>query len=214
VPFVNRLLIVVGLLVLTGCGILPERPAKEAAKATAAPATPVVTATELPVKPQWQHAYDQALATLRGGQTGEAERKLLALTREAPDLSGPYANLGLLYRNAGRNVEAIAAFERAIEINPKRAVYYNELGISYRLEGKFDRARQSYRQAIDLDPQYAAAYLNLGILYDLYLQDPKEALPYYQRYRELAPADGAMVSKWIIDLERRTGAKGSKEKNG
>lgn len=206
-PFVNRLLLVAGLLMLAGCGSLPGRPA-------AGPAAPVVTATELPVKAQWQHAYDQALATLRGGQTGEAERKLLALTREAPDLSGPFANLGLLYRNAGRNVEAIAAFEHAIEVNPKRAVYYNELGISYRLDGKFDKARRSYRQAIDLDPGYAAAYLNLGILYDLYLQDPKEALSYYQRYKELAPGDAAVVSKWIIDIERRTGSKTPKEKNG
>jgi Flp pilus assembly protein TadD len=212
VPFVNRLLIVVGVLALAGCGSLPGRPA--GGTTAAPPAAPVVTATELPVKAQWQNAYNQALATLRGGQTGEAERKLLALTREAPELSGPFANLGLLYRNAGRNVEAIAAFERAIEINPKRAMYYNELGISYRLEGKFDKARRSYRQAIDLDPGYAAAYLNLGILYDLYLQDPKEALPYYQRYKQLAPGDAATVSKWIIDLERRTGGKAPKEKNG
>lgn len=212
-PFVNRQLWVAGLLALAGCGSLPGRPVGGPASAPP-PAPPVVTATELPVKPQWQHAYDQALATLRSGQTGEAERQLLALTREAPELSGPYANLGLLYRNAGRNVEAIAAFERAIEINPRRAVYYNELGISYRLEGKFDKARRSYRQAIDLDPGYAMAYLNLGILYDLYLQDPKEALPYYQRYQELAPADAATVSKWIVDIERRTGNKVSKEKRG
>lgn len=211
--FASRLLIAAALLTLLGCGALPRRPAVTPVAAKPAP-PPAVAVTEPPVKAEWRRAYDQALAVLRDGQSREAEQRLLALTREAPELSGPFANLGLLYRNAGRNVEAIAAFERAIEINPKRAVYYNELGISYRLEGKFDKARRSYRQAIDLDSQYAAAYLNLGILYDLYLQDPKEALPYYQRYRELAPADAAMVSKWIVDLERRTGAKGSKEKNG
>ena len=208
--FDSRLLLILGLLLLAGCSTLSPARAPATLAAAAKPAPAVV---EAPVRPDLQHAYDQALALLRSGKTQEAEKQLLALTRQAPDLSGPFANLGLLYRNAGRNVEAIAAFEHAIEVNPKRAVYYNELGISYRLEGKFDKARRSYRQAIDLDPGYAAAYLNLGILYDLYLQEPKDALPYYQRYRDLMPAEGPTVSKWIIDLERRTGNKPAKEKS-
>jgi len=210
VRFDSRPVLILGLLVLAGCNTLPPARAPAAPGVTAKPAPAVV---EAPVRPDLQNAYDQALALLRSGKTQEAEKQLLALTRQAPDLSGPFANLGLLYRNAGRNVEAIAAFEHAIEVNPKRAVYYNELGISYRLEGKFDKARRSYGQAIDIDPGYAAAYLNLGILYDLYLQEPKEALPYYQRYRDLMPAEAPTVSKWIVDLERRSGNKPSKEKS-
>lgn len=208
--FANRPLLILGTLVLAGCNTLPPTHAPRAAAPVSKPAP---LAVDAPVRPDLQRAYDQALSLVRNGKTPEAEKQLLALTRRAPDLSGPFANLGLLYRNAGRNVEAIAAFEHAIEVNPKRAVYYNELGISYRLEGKFDKARRSYRQAIDLDPGYAAAYLNLGILYDLYLQQPKDALPYYERYRELMPAEAPTVSKWIIDLERRAGNKPSKEKS-
>jgi Flp pilus assembly protein TadD len=210
VQFDNRLLPVFALLAVTGCSTLPAAHAPAIPAATAKPATVVA---EAPVRPDLQRAYDQALALVRKGQTQEAEKQLLALTRQAPELSGPFANLGLLYRDAGRNVEAIAAFEHAIDVNPKHAVYYNELGISYRLEGKFDKARRSYRQAIDLDPGYAVAYLNLGILYDLYLQDPNAALPYYQHYLELMPSDAPTVSKWIIDLERRAGVKPSKDKS-
>jgi len=195
---------------LTGCTTLP---APQTPSAPAVAARPAPSAGEAPVRPELQSAYDHALALVRSGHTKEAEKQLLALTRRAPDLSGPFANLGLLYRNAGQNVEAIAALEHAIELNPKRAVYYNELGITYRLEGKFDKARRSYRQAIDLDPGYAAAFLNLGILYDLYLQDPREALPYCQRYLALMPGDAPTVSKWIIDLERRAGIKPSKDKS-
>jgi tetratricopeptide (TPR) repeat protein len=129
-------------------------------------------------------------------------------------LSGPYANLGLLYQRAGRNIEAIAALERAISINPKRAVYYNELGILYRREGKFDMAGKQYRKALDVDPDYAPAHLNVAILYDLYLQEPKEALPHYQRYQVLVPAEADTVKKWIIDLERRTGSKPAGKEKG
>lgn len=165
------------------------------------------------MKPELQRAYDKALAQLAAGNSREAEAALLALTRQAPELSGPYANLGLLYRRAGRNAEAIAALERAIEVNPRRAVYYNELGIVYRQEGKFDMARRNYRKALDVEPDYAPAHLNLGILLDLYLQEPKQALPHFQRYRELVPGEASTVSKWIIEIERRTGAKSTPEKS-
>jgi Flp pilus assembly protein TadD len=173
--------------------------APSAEKAVAKPAAPV----EAPVSPALQQAYDQALAHLKAGRNKEAEQALLALAQRAPELSGPHANLGIVYHRTGRTKEAIEALNRAIRLNPRRAVYYNELGIVYRQEGKFDDARRAYRKALDADPDYALAHLNIAILYDLYLQDPKEALPHYQRYQQLLPAEDGVVAKWIIELERR-----------
>lgn len=170
-----------------------------AAKAATKAAAPV----EAPVSPALQQAYDQALAHLKAGRNKEAEQALLALTQRAPELSGPHANLGIVYHRSGRTKEAIEALNRAIQLNPRRAVYYNELGIVYRQEGKFDDARRNYRKALDADPDYALAHLNIAILYDLYLQDPKEALPHYQRYQQLLPAEDGVVAKWIIELQRR-----------
>lgn len=170
-----------------------------AAKVAAKPAAPA----EAPVSPALQQAYDQALAHLKAGRNKEAEQALLALAQRAPELSGPHANLGIVYHRSGRTKEAIEALNRAIQLNPRRAVYYNELGIVYRQEGKFDDARRQYRKALDADPNYALAHLNIAILYDLYLQDPKEALPHYQRYQQLLPAEDGVVAKWIIELQRR-----------
>ncbi len=170
-----------------------------AAKAAVKPAAPV----EAPVSPELQQAYNQALAHLQAGRNKEAEQALLALTQRAPELSGPHANLGIVYHRTDRTKAAIEALNRAIQLNPRRAVYYNELGIVYRQEGKFDDARRAYRKALDTDPDYALAHLNIAILYDLYLQDPKEALPHYQRYQQLLPAEDGVVAKWIIELERR-----------
>ncbi len=181
--------------------------AKAAAKSTAA--------VEAPVSPALQRAYDQALAHLKAGRNKEAEQALLALAQRAPELSGPHANLGIVYHRTGRAKAAIEALNRAIRLNPRRAVYYNELGIVYRQEGKFEDARRAYRKALDTDPDYALAHLNIAILYDLYLQDPKEALPHYQRYQQLLPAADGVVAKWIIELERRirpAASKPSKEK--
>lgn len=186
---------------VTGCatpwsGQSPAAPAPKAKVKAAAPA-------EAPVNPALQQAYDQALAHVKAGRDKEAEQALLALAKRAPELSGPYANLGIVYHRTGRTKEAIEALNRAIQLNPRRAVYYNELGILYRQEGKFDDARRAYSKALDADPDYALAHLNIAILYDLYLQEPKQALPHFQRYQQLHPADDAVVTKWIIELQRR-----------
>lgn len=190
------------LALVTGCATpLGERRSAtpSAAKAAVKPAAPA----EAPVSPALQQAYDQALAHLKAGRNKEAEQALLALAQRAPELSGPHANLGIVYHRTGRTKAAIEALNRAIQLNPRRAVYYNELGIIYRQEGKFDDARRQYRKALDADPDYALAHLNIAILYDLYLQEPKEALPHYQRYQQLLPAEDGVVAKWIIELERR-----------
>jgi tetratricopeptide (TPR) repeat protein len=203
VRFAERLSIaLIFALSVAGCATPVTAPSSSPTAARATP-RPVAPPPEAPVSSDLQRSYDQALAHLKAGRHKEAEQALLALTRRAPELSGPYANLGLLYQRAGRNSEAIAALERAIAVNPRRAMYYNELGIVYRHEGKFDMALRNYHKALDRDQGYAPAHLNIAILYDLYLQEPQKALPHYQRYRDLVPAEAATVSKWIIDLERR-----------
>lgn len=202
----NRSALAVLLLVVlaTGCATPfgEQRTPASAPKAKARAAAPA----EAPVNPALQQAYDQALAHIKAGRNKEAEQALLALAKRAPELSGPHANLGIVYHRSGRTKEAIEALNRAIQLNPRRAVYYNELGIIYRQEGKFDDARRAYRKALDVDPDYALAHLNIAILYDLYLQEPKQALPHFQRYQQLLPAEDAVVTKWIIELQRRTGS--------
>ncbi len=196
----------VGVLLLavvaSGCAT-PSGDRRATAPSASGAAVRTIAPAEAPVSPVLQQAYDQALAHLKAGHDKEAEQALLALTRRAPELSGPHANLGVVYQRGGRTKAAIEALNRAIALNPRRAVYYNELGIINRQEGKFDDARRAYVKALDTDPDYALAHLNIAILYDLYLQEPKQALPHYQRYQQLLPAEDSVVTKWIIELQRR-----------
>ena len=184
--------------------------------------SPAVTVTaqkpalvEPVVNAESRQLYQQALAALRAGRYAEAERGLLAVVQREPTLAGPHANLGILYSHNGKPDKAIESLRQAIQLNPDRAAYYNELGMVYRREGKFDEARHSYSKAVEVDATYANAQLNLGILYDLYLHDPEKALQHYERYRELAPGEAAMVTKWIADLQQRghasESAKGEKK---
>lgn len=165
-------------------------------------AAPVQAEPEVAVDPRAQAAFDTARRAMRSGRNDEAERQLQALAQSNPELGGVHANLGLLYRQAGKLPEAVAAMERAVQASPKQPVFHNQLGITYRQKGEFAKARDAYEKAIALDASYASPVLNLGILNDLYLQDRKRALALYDQYLALAGGDAA-VTKWVADLKNR-----------
>jgi Flp pilus assembly protein TadD len=176
-------------------------PAKQA---VAAPA--VAKPEPSPINPAVKRAFDTARQALAAGRTAEAERGFVALTKSNPDLAGPYANLGLIHREAGKAADAVAALEKAVQLSPQRADLHNQLGITYRMAGDFTKARGAYERAIALDAAYAPAVLNLGILYDLYLWDGVRALELYDRYLQLAGGDD-QVKRWISDLRNRSSQK-------
>ena len=159
--------------------------------------------TEAVVSPAVQRDFANALNAIKLGRYQDAERVLLALTREHPELSGPYANLGIVYYRLNKLPEAVESLKKAIEVNPDRAAYFNQLGIVYRQSGQLDKARESYARALQIDPLYSNSHLNIGILYDLYLQEPGKALQHYERYQALLPAADTQVNKWIVDLKQR-----------
>lgn len=159
---------------------------------------------EPPLSPALQRAFEIARQALIAGRLDDAERGFLALTKSNPELGGPHANLGVVYRQKQKFDESVAALERAVKANPKQAVYFNQLGIAYRMVGQFTKARDAYEKAIALDPNYALAHLNLGILYDVYLWDSKRALELYDRYLALSPSGDDKVKKWASDLRNRS----------
>jgi len=168
-----------------------------------APANAVESKSESTVNPAVQRDFAGALNAMKLGRYQDAERMLLALTRVHPELSGPYANLGIVYFRLGKLPAATEALEKAIAINPDRAAYHNQLGIVYRQSGQLDKAREAYSRALQIDSHYLNTHLNLGILYDLYLQDQGKALQHYERYQALLPSADAQVNKWIVDLKQR-----------
>jgi len=223
VETLQRASLLATVLLASGCSSLNEpltrlkeatgiAPASPAASAPVVAAVPVATAASAPVTPvepevavsaATQRAYDDARRAMAAGRHDEAEKAFRALTQSHPELAGPHANLGILYRQAGKLPESAAALEKAVQINPQRAQAFNQLGVTYRHMGQFVKARAAYEQAIALDPGYAAPYVNLGILQDLYLGDRAQALELYGKYLALSPAGDATVTKWVADIKNR-----------
>lgn len=166
---------------------------------------------EAPVDPATRKAFDDARLAMLTGHADAAEKALLAIAAQHPDFGGPPANLGILYRQAGRLEDSAAQLEKATQLGPHQPSYFNELGITYRSQGAFAKAQAAYEQAISVDPNFAAAVLNLAILYDLYLWDPAKAQGYYERYLTLVPDGDEQVGKWLADLKNRLRAAKKKE---
>jgi Flp pilus assembly protein TadD len=197
--------------VLAGCaGVAPPRPAQAPQPAAPPPASSsagaAARAKETPsdISPAVQREYEGALDALNAGHTEDAARVFRALTLTHADLGGPHANLGMIYRQAGKQAEAVSELEQAVRLNPQQPVFLNQLGITYRQQGQFEKAREAYEKAIALDPSYPAPYLNLGILFDLYFWNSKHALEFYDRYLALTPGGDDKVVKWVADIKNRS----------
>jgi tetratricopeptide (TPR) repeat protein len=82
--------------------------------------------------------------------------------------------------------EAVAAYKKAVELNPNAAGALVNLGtIHYHLR-KFKEAADYYQKAIDVDPRYALAHFNLGNLRDEQGQTEK-AFEHYEMALKLSP---------------------------
>lgn len=106
---------------------------------------------------------------------------------------------------AGRNEEAREMLEAALALDPGNAAGLNRLGIAERRLGRFAAARAAYERAIAADAAYADPERNLGLLLDLYMGEPGQALPHYERYRLLVGDADTEVAAWLVELRIRLG---------
>jgi Flp pilus assembly protein TadD len=188
----------------------PDPPIATPADPAAGPATPAATAT-VAAAPTWNipkpaaranGEFARALTLMRGNDPTQAILEMQVLTQSYPDLPGPYANLGVLYRNANQLGEAEAALAKATERAPWDAQTWSEYGVTLRQAGKFAESRAAYEKAIAVNPSYAPAHRNLGVLLDLFLNDPVQAQAEFETYKQLTGEDKP-VSGWIAELRAR-----------
>jgi tetratricopeptide (TPR) repeat protein len=98
----------------------------------------------------------QAVAEFQEAQKAAAEKD--------PNQHLFWARMGEAYDLAGRNDEAINAYQQAVAAKPDSAGYYNNLGNVLARAGKIDPAKEAYAKSAELDPAQAGlAWRNFGI---------------------------------------------------
>jgi tetratricopeptide (TPR) repeat protein len=79
-----------------------------------------------------------------------------------------------------RKEEALAAYQKAIDLGLKEAYAHNGLGVVYADLGRNEEAIAAFRKAIEFDPKLAGTYSNLGYLY-LTQNNLQEALKNFEK---------------------------------
>ncbi|MDD2903677.1 MAG: tetratricopeptide repeat protein [Syntrophales bacterium] len=72
---------------------------------------------------------------------------------------------GKKYTSVDTADKAIAAYTKAIKINPKLGKAYNNRGVAYMMKKQYDQALADFNKAIKLDPKNGKAYNNRAIVY-------------------------------------------------
>lgn len=105
---------------------------------------------------------------------------------ESADVSELFAHGISLEEDASRQLEAVATYERVLELDPDHAAAHINLGTLCYNRQEYGKAEQHYRRAIEVDSRYALAYFDLGNVLDE-TGRVLEAIQTYQAALHLAP---------------------------
>jgi tetratricopeptide (TPR) repeat protein len=123
---------------------------------------------------------------------------------EQADLSADRLyNLGRYHHRRIEYLDAIAAYEQALALDPEYIEAHNGLGIVYALLKRHELSLQHFRKAVSLAP--IATYLHSNIGYAFQLQNRySEALEAYQEALRLDP-DNHKARKNVANLSQQLG---------
>jgi tetratricopeptide (TPR) repeat protein len=147
---------------------------------------------------------DPAEKQKRFAQAAEAYQKAIDLKTANPDpkeadanqkMAAYYNNLAEAYHKSGKNDDAVAAYNKAAELDPARAAQYNfNIGAVLTNSGKVDDAIVAFDKVIALDPTKADAYYWKGVnmigkatLKGDKMVAPEGTADAFNKYLELAP---------------------------
>ena len=123
-------------------------------------------------------------------ETGEEPAAEPAKVAAKPSPANQAIGQGALLLSEGKLDEAIAAFSRAVQIDPKSSQAYNSRGLAKVMKGQIDEAMPDLDKAVALDPAVAKARFNRGFAYyrkgdlDKALADYSEAIRLDPKYAD------------------------------
>ncbi len=95
--------------------------------------------------------------------------------------------LGNEYFDSNQFMDAIQAYDKALEIKPDSPDVLTDQGVMFKRLGWFDRAIENFTRANEIDPDHATSFYNLGVVYRFDLQDFDKARKAWTRFLEINP---------------------------
>jgi predicted O-linked N-acetylglucosamine transferase (SPINDLY family) len=107
---------------------------------------------------------DSGIEHHQAGRLPEAATCYQQVLRYQPNRADAWHLWGVIACEGKEYATAIERINRAIELNPAVASFYNSLGSVYHKQEKFIAASECYQQAIQINPDFDKAYNNLDLV--------------------------------------------------
>jgi len=95
--------------------------------------------------------------------------------------------LGNEYFDSNQFMDAIEAYDKALEIQPNSPDVLTDQGVMFKNLGWYDRAIANFTKANEIDPTHATSIYNLGIIYRYDLKDFAKAEETWKKFLEISP---------------------------
>ena len=112
---------------------------------------------------------------------------LASAEEDKPGEAARVYEVGLQALNRGKDHDAFAAFQRAVELDSTLAEAHYQLGVLYGKQSQWKPAIDALRIAINLTPDFVDAHVRLGEAYLIGMARAKEAAEPLERALQLQP---------------------------
>ncbi|MDB5284893.1 MAG: Tetratricopeptide 1 repeat-containing protein [Bacteroidota bacterium] len=92
---------------------------------------------------------------------GNAIENALKAVVDRPDFAS-YTNLGIAYYGAGKYEDAVKAWQKSLEYNPKSELAYNNIAAGYGALSNWDEEINACKKALEINPNFDLAKRNLA----------------------------------------------------
>jgi tetratricopeptide (TPR) repeat protein/lysophospholipase L1-like esterase len=118
------------------------------------------------------------------------------------DPSSMFNNQGSALQARGKIPEAIASFQKAVELNPRNVSARHNLGETLKSAGRIEEAAAEFQKALEIDPEYSPAHYSLGLVL-LEKKQRADASAHFERALKASPE--------YCDLHYRLGRQAAEE---
>lgn len=131
------------------------------------------------------------------GDYKTAITKLKVYLESKPNDASGWTILGNSYESLNDDKNAEAAYNKALQINPKRFEALTGMGILQRKKKNYDAALSYYKKALAINPNYAHAYTSMAVI-SLKQKKDKQALEYAKKAYELDNKEPVIVANLAV----------------
>jgi cytochrome c-type biogenesis protein CcmH/NrfG len=156
------------------------------------PARPVAAPATAPVasQPEAKPAAPQPWGGPPPTVSPAAEKRIGVLKtlvdRDPTDVKSWIA-LGNEYFDSQQRDKAVAAYDKALQLQPNNPDVLTDQGVMYRELGQVDKAIANFEKANRINPKHLQSLLDLGVVYGRDLKDYDKAMAAFNRIIQTAP---------------------------